>query len=230
MPGGRLTVFPGAKCRAPIVLGAASIRKCVGLAAQAPVSTASGGMRRTVRRGFTMLELLVVMAILALVAGVVAPSVGLVGHKGGLKSAVRKIGGAVHEARTHAGRTRAWAELSIMGGALIEEGEDAGDYTPIVLKLTGRDIDGEPVDLGRVELPEGVELHDVLVESAGEEEHEEFDPEQPVALHFHPRGLTLPAAVRLESGDDAATVCVYPVAGVALIEDFASLEQCKREK
>lgn len=179
-----------------------------------------------------MLELLVVMAILALVAGVVAPSVGLVGNQGGLKTAVRRIGGAVHEARTHAGRTRSWAELTITGGTLIEQGEDAGSRTPVVLALSGRDVDGDPVDLGEVKLPEGVVLHDVLVERAGGDEDgdEERDPGDPFVLSFHPRGLTLPAAVQLVFGDRAATVCVYPVGGVSLIEDLASLEECKREK
>ena len=183
-----------------------------------------GGRRRG---GFTLIELLVVMGILALVAGVVAPSVGLVGQGGGLDAAARRVGGAVHEARVHAGRTRTWAELTIIPDRVVRKGAKKGERTEVVLRLRGRDADGEPLDLGRSTLPEGVELHDVLVEGMGEDE--DFDPGKAVVLRFHPRGITLPAAVRLEKDGEVATVCVHPVTGVSLIDDWASLEQCKRE-
>lgn len=175
--------------------------------------------------GFTLLELLVVLALLGLVAGVVAPSVGLVGSQGDIRSAVRKVGGAVHEARTLAGRTRMWAELRIVPGSYSKT-RDA--YSPVVMELTGSDPDGEPMDMGRVELPEGVVLRDVLVETVGEDTG--FKPGETVVLRFHPRGLAMPAAVRLTTDQAEATVCVHPVVGVTYLEELASLEQCKREK
>lgn len=183
--------------------------------ARSPRPASGRAPRGSLRGGFTLLELLAVMAILVIVAGVVAPAVGLVGRHGGLAKAARQIGGAVHEARTHAGRTRTWAELSVSVGSVKKRG-------PVVLRLTGRDADGASVDLGRVELPGAVTLEGVLVE--GEKITDE------AVLRFHPRGLTLPAAVRLDSDEDELTVCVKPINGVSVIEGLASLEQCKRDE
>lgn len=182
----------------------------------------AGTWIRAPRPGFTMLEILVVLVILALVAGVVAPSVGLVGNKGGLKTAVRRLAGAVHEARTQALRTGAWAELTISGGRPVGK-KKAG---PIVLDLAGRDADGLQVNLGKVELPEDVALNEVLVEG---EDIAERTQGEPVVLRFHPRGLTRPAAVRLVGSNASATVCLGAVSGATMIDGLASLEQCTRE-
>ena len=179
------------------------------------------------RGGFTLIELLVVIGILALVAGVVAPGVGLVQYDGGLDTAVRRVGGAVYEARMHAGRTRTWAELEIVPDRVIRSGSKKGEHTVVELRLHGRDEDDEPTDLGRATLPDGVELHDVLVE--GRDEDDDFDAMKPVVLRFHPRGITLPAAVLLGKDTEEVTVCVHPVTGLSLVDGWVSLEQCKSE-
>lgn len=175
------------------------------------------------RPGFTLLEMLLVMVLLALVAGLAAPSVGLVNFEGGLATSARRITGAVHEARVQAARTRSWVELEVVYPRTKRQRRLAGDG-PVELVLRERDRDGVYEEFGRAELPKDVKVVDVLVEGLAEDE------EQVPVMRFHPRGMTLPAAVRLRSGDNECTLCVRPVSGVVRLDGLVGLEHCKRDE
>lgn len=163
----------------------------------------AGTSNSSARRGFTLFELMLVLVLLALVAGLAAPAVGMMETRGGLETAAVRIRGAVHETRTRAMLSRRPAEL-LLAGRRVEMALAATDEA-------AREI------IGSAELPEGVGILAVRVQG-------EPDETPGNTLDFHPRGLTLPAVIQLSDGKNDLTLYVPPLADVTIHDGLKSLE------
>lgn len=75
------------------------------------------------RDGFTLFELIVVIAILAIMAGVIVPTINLDFGGGGAETAVRRVQTAMDQARTRARLTRSGVTVQFFEGYMSVSGE-----------------------------------------------------------------------------------------------------------
>lgn len=163
---------------------------------------------RAARGGFTLFELLVVMVLLTLIAGLAIPSMGMMDTRGGLEKAAARIRGAVYETRTRAMLARRTAELRFSGRRMR------------MVLAKADDVPEE--EIGSADLPEGVEILGIRVE--GMDSKATTD-----RLAFHPRGLTLPAVVQIGEGHDELTLFIPPMTDAVVMDGLLGLETAKME-
>lgn len=188
-----------------------------------------------VARGYTLLELTVVIAIFAMLAMVVVPAVqSAMGVK--LREEAGKVGGtirAMYGESALSGRTcrvvfdldeaAYWPECAAgkvaiqkreesIRGARVVEVDDllAGDQDDEILRMEQRNAFSrfESGLAPRRSLPDGVEFEKVWTEH-----QEEPYVSGQAFLYFFPQGRTEEAYVYLTDGDDTYTVIVSPITG-----------------
>lgn len=167
--------------------------------------------RRSTRRGYTLLELLIVVAVLAVVVGVSWPALQRPAAKGRLRDAARQFRVALARTRLEAIRSGTAQEFRYQPGtgaftisarAMSEEG---GGFTPVsfgqseeVESLAGDSAYNEPAPY---ELPAGVRFFDPMAPDAVPDESEPAASAEPrgwsAPIIFYPNGRTFNAWIRL---------------------------------
>lgn len=148
----------------------------------------AGTLNRQSTAGFTLFELIIVMAIMGLILGVAIPNISLSSPERDMDTAIRRLSGAVSEARSRALLKRTILELHL-------------EETQVVLY---QKIDSKKQQIGKSSMPESVTITRVLVD----------DKEQRM-LQFMPKGITQPATISLSAGSYRKTVFIKPVQGIS---------------
>ena len=148
----------------------------------------AGTLNKKSTAGFTLFELIIVMAIMGLILGVAIPNISLSSPERDMDTAIRRLSGAVSEARSRALLKRTPLELHL-------------EPTQIVLF---QKIDNKKQQIGKSSLPDGVTITRVLV-----------DDEEQRTLQFKPKGITQPANISLSAGSYRKTVFIKPVQGIS---------------
>ncbi len=157
-------------------------------------------------RGFTLIEIMLVMFIIGLTAAVVFPKMGIVGG-GNLDAEIRTLSGHIqglyseatfkrrmHRLAFNLDADRYWAEVELGGG-----------YSPVQRNF-----------LKPVQLPHNIHLMDVLTTVDGKR------TDGTAYAYFHPLGRVDRVIIHLQAnGTDTMTLQVNPVTGrVALKEGY----------
>jgi prepilin-type N-terminal cleavage/methylation domain-containing protein len=153
--------------------------------------------------GFTLLELVVVMLIVATMLGLVLPGTSWFFMRSDLKTSSRRLAGVVAEARSQAMLERRVQELTMDLDNGVFWTSAAGDSDK---------SDFEPT---RKHALEG-EVRFMDVRKSDDEQRSSGQ----VALRFQPKGLTEPAVIHLAgSGERVQTLIVKPFSGRCVIQD-----------
>lgn len=142
--------------------------------------------------GFTLFELLIVLAIMGMIMGMLVFNINFGSTSDDMKTAIRRISGAVSEARSRALLKRTPLELRVNGSTLE-------------LYQT---IQNNRHRLGSAQLPANVIIEDIEIDG----KHGRH------VLLFQSRGITQPAIIRLASGDERQKILVRPILGIKLID------------
>ncbi|HEY6008834.1 MAG TPA: prepilin-type N-terminal cleavage/methylation domain-containing protein [Geobacteraceae bacterium] len=154
---------------------------------------------RSTQRGFTLLELVVVIVILALTAAIVLPRFSFT-DDGRLRTS----------ARTVAALLRYLGERGATGGGTYRLHLNPGDNTMSVTRLAENGEESRPEDpfLNRAFLAQGVSLADVVLPRFGKVRESE------VIVTLGPRGLSDFLVLHLKGkGEAAYTIFAYPEGG-----------------
>lgn len=138
--------------------------------------------------GFTLFELIVVLAIVGILVGVTAPNISLSSPERDMATAIRRIAGAVSEARSRALLKQSSLDLQLSQNQIIL-------YTK---------KDNKILQLGKSQLPDGVEIVDVRI-----------DGEHHRTLRVNSKGIMQAATVYLSSENYHNTVKIRPVQGIS---------------
>lgn len=142
--------------------------------------------------GFTLFELLIVMAIMGMMFGMLVININIGSTSGDMKTAIRRIAGAVSEARSRALLKRTPLELHFK-----REGLELYQM-----------VDNKKLRIGNAPLPADVFIDDVEIDG----EHDKR------ILIFQSKGITQPATISLTSDDERQTVVVGPIQGIQIRE------------
>lgn len=143
--------------------------------------------------GFTLFELLIVMTIMSMMFGMLILNVQLGSTSGDMKTAIRRISGAVSEARSRALLKRTPLELH---------------FTKEGMELY-QTLDDKKQRIGSAQLPDDVEIADVEIDG----EHDKK------MLMFQSKGITQSAIITLKTDDERQTIIVKPIHGIELREE-----------
>jgi prepilin-type N-terminal cleavage/methylation domain-containing protein len=203
----------------------------------------SGTVRR--RHGYTLLELLIVLAILAMVVGLAWPSVHRLSQKGQLQDAARQLRIQLLEARLDAiqsGSVRLFRyqpgtssyEVSSGGDldtvdqlGLVTPGDAANDDGPL-----SRGVNGDASS--QRELPDDIVFFDPdagpAVEFAGDLAGGGADQAWSVPIVFYPNGRTLNARLRLGTPRYAVDLSLRGLTGTVTVGEVQRLETADGER
>lgn len=150
------------------------------------LTSKAGILSKNHESGFTLFELIIVVAILGIVLGLTIPSINFSDPERDMDTVVRRLAGAVSEARSRALLKREVLELHL-------------DSKQIVLvQRNGKQR------LGRSALPTTITISRVIV-----------DEKDQRTLLFTPKGVTQPATVEIKSKSGTRTLFVKPIQGVS---------------
>lgn len=138
--------------------------------------------------GFTLFELIIVLTVIGLIIGVAIPNISLSSPERDLETAIRRLSGAVSEARSRALLKRTTLELHL------------GSDQVVLYKKANK----KKEQLGKSRLPEGVSICRVLVNNKEQR-----------TLQFTPKGITQPARVYLSAGKHRKTILIKPIEGIS---------------
>lgn len=204
---------------------------------------ASGTVRR--RCGYTLLELLIVLAILAVVVGLAWPSVHRLSETGQLQDAARQLRIQLLEARLDAiqsGSVRFFRcqpgtpSYEISSGSELDTADQLGLITPGDAAeddgLSNRDLNDEVS--APYELPDDVVFFDPnagpAIEFAGDMAGEHVGQEWSAPIVFYPNGRTLNARLRLGTSRYAVDMSLRGLTGTVTIGEVQRLETVDGER
>lgn len=150
--------------------------------------TFKAGTLNKQQAGFTLFELIVVLAIVGVIVGVTVPNISLSSPERDMATAIRRIAGAVSEARSRALLKQSSLELRLSSNQLTL-------YKRKQNKTT---------QLGKSRLPDGVQIVEVLIDAKNQR-----------TLKVNSKGIMQAATVYLSSGSYRKTVTIRPVQGIS---------------
>lgn len=152
-------------------------------------------------RNFTLLELVAVVAIMATIIAIAAPSLGRMGERADIDSAARMIANALTLLREEAitSSSSSWLVYDVTAGTLLPQVSDPGSQ--------------KRIDLSLVVLPEDVRIQQVRFgssESAGNWKTKKSKTDEAVC---YPDGMIDEHTVTLESGNYLSRIEVFSLTG-----------------
>ncbi len=194
--------------------------------------------RRSTRRGYTLLELLIVVAVMLVVASLTLPALNRPFAKSKLRDAAKQLRVALARARLEAIRTGAPQQFCYQPGGGVYEisarsTAEGGGFLPVALE---GGVEEAPVADGsayaaaaRYELPEGIRFFDPLAPEAAPDESDsipsEGDESWSAPIVFYPNGRTFNALVRLYGEYDYyVDVTLRGLTGASRIGEIQRLE------
>ena len=151
------------------------------------VQTSKAGiLNKNHESGFTLFELIIVVAILGIVLGLTIPSINLSDPERDMDTVVRRLAGAVSEARSRALLKREVLELHLEPKNIF------------LIQRNGKQ------QLGKSSLPTTVTISRVIVDEKNQR-----------TLLFTPKGVTQPATVEIKSQSGIRTLFIKPIQGVS---------------
>lgn len=165
--------------------------------------------------GFTLVEIIVVLALIGILAAFVRPSLGLFGKGHAVRTSIHALASLLRYAQSEA----------IAGGHVIRVAIDVNAGRVRVERLPARDSGEETVVLRRWVASGGVSVASLTVDEDATESAA-VSPER--YLSFYPDGTAERAILSLEGGpEDApifADIVVNPLTGWVGIEDASSAQ------
>ena len=148
----------------------------------------AGNLNKNTTSGFTLFEMLIVVALIGCMVGLAIPAMNWGNSSGDMRTAIRRVSGAVAEARARALLKQKPLQLGI--------GEDTLQLYQMA--------DGRRECIAVVRMPDGVTI-----------DHTEIsENESRTILQFLPKGVTQPVAMWLRSANEWQTVFIKPVRGI----------------
>jgi prepilin-type N-terminal cleavage/methylation domain-containing protein len=210
--------------------------------------------RRSTPRGYTLLELLIVLAVMVVVASLAMPSLGRSFEKSKLRNAAKQLRVALARARIEAIDSGGAQRFRYQPGTGVFEiaplstaadGDAGGGFTPVAPEELGGDLSlaaGVPEsEAARYELPEGVRFLDPALPDASLAEPDPLaadvstvSPASDVPasaadwsapIVFYPNGRTFNARVRLRSTDYYVDVTLRGLTGASTVGDVERIER-----
>ncbi len=157
-------------------------------------------------RGFTLIELTVVIALSGLVALLVIPRFYEGLFSGGMKSAIRELSLVIEALRSESSMTRRPHRLYF--------DLKKGAYWPAVMEGSGEFVRISTSILSERHLPKGISFRDIVSPKEGKIREGES------SMNFLPSGVTDEMAIHLESKEgEVYTLMVMPLTGRMRIYD-----------
>ena len=166
--------------------------------------------RRSTRRGYTLLELLIVVAVMLVVASLTLPALNRPFAKSKLRDAAKQLRVALSRARLEAIRAGTPQQFRYQPGSGVYEiaarsTSEGSGFIPVPLEGIGEESstaeDSTCPAAARYELPEGVRFFDPLAPEAPPDEPDsvpsETDESWSAPIVFYPNGRTFNARLRL---------------------------------
>lgn len=150
------------------------------------LTSKAGTLNKNHESGFTLFELIVVVAILGIILGLTIPSINFSDPERDMDTVVRRLAGAVSEARSRALLKRETLELHIEPNHIF------------LVQRNGKQ------QLGKSALPTTITISRVIV-----------DEKDQRTLLFTPRGVTQPATVEITSQSGIRTLRIKPIQGIS---------------
>ena len=157
------------------------------------------------KRAFTLVELMVVLAVLGLIIGISIPSFRSFLKKAPLEQAISDVEGMCRQARSDAIINKRTIEL------VLNDSEDS-----LILRSAARTVMGvDPETGGEANLVEQVEVLDRVELAADLQiiEPLEEDFVGLLELRFYPNGTAEPVDLRVTDGNEAYILSLDPVTG-----------------
>lgn len=157
-------------------------------------------------RGFTLIELTVVLALSGLVALLVMPRFYEGLFSGGMKSTIRELSLAIESLRSESSITRRPHRLYF--------DLKKGTYWPAVMEGSGEFVKISTAVLSERHLPKGISFRDIVIPREGKVKEGES------SMNFLPSGVTEEVLIHLESDEgEVYTLSVMPLTGRMRIYD-----------
>ena len=166
--------------------------------------------RRSTRRGYTLLELLIVVAVMLVVASLTLPALNRPFAKSKLRDAAKQLRVALARARLEAIRAGAPQQFRYLPGAGVFEisaksAAEGGGFLPVAgeggVEEAPAGEDSTYAAAARYELPEGVRFFDPSAPEIPPDEPDsipsETDESWSAPIVFYPNGRTVNARLRL---------------------------------
>jgi general secretion pathway protein H len=150
------------------------------------LTSKAGTLNKNHESGFTLFELIVVVAILGIILGFTIPSINFSDPERDIDTVVRRLAGAVSEARSRALLKRETLELHIKPNHIF------------LVQRNGKQ------QLGKSALPTTITISRVIV-----------DEKDQRTLLFTPMGVTQPATVEITSQSGIRTLRIKPIQGIS---------------
>ena len=150
------------------------------------LTSKAGILNRNHESGFTLFELIIVVGILGIVLGLTIPSINLSDPERDMDTVVRRLTGAVSEARSRALLKREALELHLDPKHIL------------LVQRNGKQL------LEKSALPDAIIISRVIV-----------DEKEQRTLLFTPKGVTQPPTVEITSQSGIRTLFIKPVQGIS---------------